>query len=135
MSYLPYDTPLTTETFSLEEISNRLPEKYRQPLLDNIKSKVKEGKKVRVICDGCFDLFHLGHSRNFEQAKKMIPGIEVHLIAGVCTDKDILVHKGQPVSPFHSRKNSNFARFFFVNELKPTPRYIFVEKILTFCRL
>lgn len=111
MSYLPYDAPLTSKTFSLEQISERLPEKYREPLLKSVKAKIKEGKTVRVICDGCFDLFHLGHSRNFEQAKNMLQGLDVHLIAGVCTDEDILKHKGQPVSHnFFSKKFKKFKK-------------------------
>ncbi len=56
---------------------------------------------VRVYADGVFDLFHHGHGRVLEQAKKLFG--KVHLIAGVHDDEVVHSMKGVTVMTYEER--------------------------------
>ena len=49
--------------------------------------------KVKVWCDGCYDMVHFGHANSLRQAKAMGD----RLVVGVHTDEEITLHKGPPV--------------------------------------
>jgi choline-phosphate cytidylyltransferase len=56
----------------------------------------------RIYCDGVYDLFHYGHARLFESIKKAHPNCQV--IAGICTNQDIIKYKGKPVTTEFERR-------------------------------
>jgi len=67
----------------------------------------KSGRVYRVYCDGIFDLFHVGHMKMLEQAKKILgPPEKTFLLVGVCDDEMTLKYKGRTVMDHSTRCES-----------------------------
>lgn len=49
-------------------------------------------KKVRIYIDGCFDMFHFGHSNALRQAR----AVGDELVVGLINDEEIIKNKGTP---------------------------------------
>lgn len=54
-----------------------------------------EEKVLRLYADGVFDNFHIGHANMFKQCREAFPGQKVWLIAGVCSQEDVVKRKGK----------------------------------------
>ncbi|KAH7649386.1 hypothetical protein FG379_001932 [Cryptosporidium bovis] len=95
---------------------------------DNI-LEYDEKRKVRIYADGVYDLLHLGHMRQLEQAKKMYPN--THLIVGVASDEETHRLKGRTVQTLQERTET-LRHIKWVDEIiSPCPWVIdekFIEK-------
>ena len=78
--------------FNLDDLAKRLQPEYQSIFKKKFQASIDKNKKIRVYADGCFDMFHFGHSRLFKQIKDLHPNI--YLIVGVCSDADMVSHKG-----------------------------------------
>lgn len=56
---------------------------------------------MRIYADGVFDMYHVGHAKVLEQAKKLFP--HVYLIVGVSGDKETIEKKGKIVMDENER--------------------------------
>jgi rfaE bifunctional protein nucleotidyltransferase chain/domain len=92
-----------------------------QTLVAKVKQLKQQNKKI-VFTNGCFDLFHVGHSRYLRDARKLGD----YLIVAVNTDQSVSNLKGEirPILPLEERMEV-LASLYFVDFVisfdDPTP--------------